>query len=66
MRYPQSRCFISDEPTTGLDPNQLIEIRNVIKMVRQNYFSLYIMQEVEAYAIVSSSSITVKSQLIKN
>jgi ABC-type multidrug transport system ATPase subunit len=31
MRYPQSRCFNLDEPTTGLDPNQLIEIRDVIK-----------------------------------
>jgi ABC-type multidrug transport system ATPase subunit len=31
------RCYtiprlILDEPTTGLDPNQLTEIRNVIKM----------------------------------
>jgi ABC-2 type transport system ATP-binding protein len=25
--------LILDEPTTGLDPNQLIEIRNVIKML---------------------------------
>jgi ABC-type multidrug transport system ATPase subunit len=34
--------LILDEPTTGLDPNQLIEIRDVIKMqVGQNYFSLY-------------------------
>ena len=25
--------YILDEPTTGLDPNQLIEIRNLIKEV---------------------------------
>jgi ABC-2 type transport system ATP-binding protein len=50
MRYPQSRCFNLDEPTTGLDPNQLIEIRNVIKMQEETklFFSTHIMQEVEA------------------
>jgi ABC-type multidrug transport system ATPase subunit len=42
MRYPQSRCFNLDEPTTGLDPNQLIEIRDVIKMQgKTKLFFLY-------------------------
>jgi ABC-2 type transport system ATP-binding protein len=27
----QSDVLILDEPTTGLDPNQLMEIRNLIK-----------------------------------
>jgi ABC-2 type transport system ATP-binding protein len=43
--------LILDEPTTGLDPNQLIDIRNLIKKVGQNkivLFSTHIMQEVEA------------------
>ncbi|MFV5687022.1 gliding motility-associated ABC transporter ATP-binding subunit GldA [Flavobacterium sp. ZT3R25] len=43
--------LILDEPTTGLDPNQLIEIRNVIKNVGQDktvFLSTHIMQEVEA------------------
>ena len=43
--------LILDEPTTGLDPNQLIEIRNLIKEVGKNktvLFSTHIMQEVEA------------------
>jgi ABC-2 type transport system ATP-binding protein len=39
--------LILDEPTTGLDPNQLIEIRDVIKMqVRTKlFFSTHIMQK---------------------
>lgn len=43
--------LILDEPTTGLDPNQLVEIRNLIKQIGQNktvVFSTHIMQEVEA------------------
>jgi ABC-2 type transport system ATP-binding protein len=43
--------LILDEPTTGLDPNQLIEIRNVIKNVGKDktvFLSTHIMQEVEA------------------
>ena len=43
--------LILDEPTTGLDPNQLLEIRNVIKNVGKNktvFLSTHIMQEVEA------------------
>jgi ABC-2 type transport system ATP-binding protein len=43
--------LILDEPTTGLDPNQIIEIREVIKKQGQNktvLFSSHILQEVEA------------------
>ena len=43
--------LILDEPTTGLDPNQLIEIRNLIKSVGKTktvFLSTHIMQEVEA------------------
>lgn len=43
--------LILDEPTTGLDPNQLVEIRQVIKNAGRNktvFLSTHIMQEVEA------------------
>lgn len=43
--------LILDEPTTGLDPNQLAEIRQVIKTIGQDktvLFSTHILQEVEA------------------
>jgi ABC-2 type transport system ATP-binding protein len=43
--------LILDEPTTGLDPNQIIEIREVIRKLGQNktvLFSSHILQEVEA------------------
>jgi ABC-2 type transport system ATP-binding protein len=43
--------LILDEPTTGLDPNQLIEIRSLIKNVGKEktvLLSTHIMQEVEA------------------
>lgn len=43
--------LILDEATTGLDPNQIIEIRNLIKEAGKNktvLFSTHIMQEVEA------------------
>ncbi|MCT4664131.1 MAG: gliding motility-associated ABC transporter ATP-binding subunit GldA [Flavobacteriales bacterium] len=42
---------ILDEPTTGLDPNQLVEIRELIKEVGKEktvLLSTHIMQEVEA------------------
>jgi ABC-2 type transport system ATP-binding protein len=44
------RVLILDEPTTGLDPNQLIEIRQLIKDLGRDrlvIFSTHIMQEVE-------------------
>jgi len=43
--------LILDEPTTGLDPNQLIEIRDLIKTIGKTktvFLSTHIMQEVEA------------------
>ncbi len=43
--------LILDEPTGGLDPNQIIEIREVIKKLGENktvLFSSHILQEVEA------------------
>ena len=43
--------LILDEPTTGLDPNQIIEIRNLIKEAGKEktvMLSTHIMQEVEA------------------
>lgn len=43
--------LILDEPTTGLDPNQIIEIRTLIKELGKDktvLFSTHIMQEVEA------------------
>ncbi len=43
--------LILDEPTTGLDPNQILEIRSVIKNLGKEktvIFSTHIMQEVQA------------------
>ncbi|ANW94991.1 gliding motility-associated ABC transporter ATP-binding subunit GldA [Wenyingzhuangia fucanilytica] len=43
--------LILDEPTTGLDPNQILEIRALIKEIGKEktvLFSTHIMQEVEA------------------
>ncbi len=45
------KVLILDEPTTGLDPNQIVEIRNLIRSVGRNktvLFSSHIMQEVQA------------------
>jgi ABC-2 type transport system ATP-binding protein len=45
------KVLILDEPTTGLDPNQLVEIRELIKKIGQTktvLLSTHIMQEVEA------------------
>jgi ABC-2 type transport system ATP-binding protein len=43
--------LVLDEPTTGLDPNQIIEIRNLIKKLGEEktvIFSTHILQEVQA------------------
>jgi len=59
--------LILDEPTTGLDPNQIIEIREVIKQLGQNktiLFSSHILQEVEA--ICDRVVIINKGKLVAN
>lgn len=46
----EPEVLILDEPTTGLDPNQVVEIRQLIREVAKNktvIFSSHIMQEVE-------------------
>ena len=48
---PNPRVLILDEPTTGLDPNQLEEIRNLIRELgkdRTVLLSTHIMQEIKA------------------
>jgi len=45
------KVLILDEPTTGLDPNQLTEIRGVLRNIGKEktvIFSTHILQEVEA------------------
>jgi len=45
------KILILDEPTTGLDPNQIVEIRQLIKELGKNktvLFSSHILQEVES------------------
>lgn len=47
------KVLILDEPTTGLDPNQLVEIRNIIKELGKHktvLLSSHIMQEIQAVA----------------
>ncbi len=59
------KVLILDEPTTGLDPNQLEEIRSLIRNISQEktvLFSTHIMQEVEA--ICSRVVIINKGKLI--
>ncbi len=45
------QVLVLDEPTTGLDPNQILEIRKLIKEISTSktvIFSTHIMQEVQA------------------
>jgi ABC-2 type transport system ATP-binding protein len=61
------KVLILDEPTTGLDPNQLAEIRNLIKTVGKEktvMLSTHIMQEVEA--ICDRVMIINKGELVAN
>jgi len=64
--------LILDEPTTGLDPNQLVEIRNLIKEVGKDktvLLSTHIMQEVDKMcnrAIIINKGKIVEDQLISN
>lgn len=64
--------LILDEPTTGLDPNQLVEIRNVIRNVGKDktvFLSTHIMQEVEAICdrviIINNGKIVTDKKLDK-
>lgn len=64
--------LILDEPTTGLDPNQLVEIRNVIKNAGKDktvFLSTHIMQEVEAICdriiIINNGKIVTDKKLDK-
>lgn len=64
------KVIILDEPTTGLDPNQLVEIRKLIKDISQNktlILSTHIMQEVEMLCdqvvIINKGKIVAADQL---
>lgn len=61
------KVLILDEPTTGLDPNQILEIRNLIAEVGREktiLLSTHIMQEVEA--ICNKVIIINKGQIVAN
>jgi ABC-2 type transport system ATP-binding protein len=64
--------LILDEPTTGLDPNQLVEIRNLIREVGKTktvILSIHIMQEVEAICdrvIIINKGNLVADDLLEN
>ena len=64
--------LILDEPTTGLDPNQLVEIRDLIKEVGKEktvLLSTHIMQEVDKIcnrAIIIKRGKIMDDQLISN
>lgn len=66
------QVLILDEPTTGLDPNQLEEIRDVIRQAGKSkvvLLSTHIMQEVEAMcsrAIIINHGTLVSDDLIAN
>ncbi len=68
--FHDPQVLILDEPTTGLDPNQLVEIRQLIQEVAVNktvILSTHIMQEVEAICqdvvIINKGKILVASPL---
>jgi ABC-2 type transport system ATP-binding protein len=66
------QVLILDEPTTGLDPNQIVEIRQLIKSISVNktvLFSTHIMQEVQALcdrAIIINKGEVVADDTINN
>jgi ABC-2 type transport system ATP-binding protein len=64
--------LILDEPTTGLDPNQITEIRNLITSIGKEktiFLSTHIMQEVEAMCdrviIINKGEIVADTTLAK-
>jgi ABC-2 type transport system ATP-binding protein len=69
---PDPKVLILDEPTTGLDPNQIAEIREVIKKISTQktvLLSTHIMQEVEALCekvvIINKGSIVADDTLAR-
>ena len=61
------KVLILDEPISGLDPNQLIEIRNLIKSLSKEriiIFSSHILQEIES--ICDKVIILDKGKIIKD
>ena len=63
--------LVLDEPTTGLDPNQILEIRELIRNLGKNktvLFSTHILQEVEAICdrviIINKGRIVANSTLV--
>ena len=63
--------LILDEPTTGLDPNQLVEIRELIKNIGKDktvFLSTHIMQEVDAICdeVIIISKGHLKDHFLKN
>jgi ABC-2 type transport system ATP-binding protein len=68
---PDPKVLILDEPTTGLDPNQLEEIRTLIKGVGQDktvMLSTHILQEVKALCnrviIINKGEIAADTKLV--
>ncbi|NCC70226.1 ATP-binding cassette domain-containing protein [bacterium] len=64
------KILILDEPTTGLDPNQILEIRELIKKISKDktiMISTHIMQEVEAICdrviIINNGEIVLSSNI---
>ena len=65
--FHDPEVLILDEPTTGLDPNQILEIRKLIKEVSSRktvLFSSHIMQEVQA--LCSKVIIINKGKIVAN
>lgn len=66
------QVLILDEPTTGLDPNQIVEIRELIKNIGKEktvMLSTHIMQEVEAIctrAIIINRGQIVADESVEN
>ena len=64
--------LILDEPTTGLDPNQIVEIRNLIRELGESktvILSTHIMQEVKAIchrAVIISRGKLVADERVEN
>ncbi len=64
--------LILDEPTTGLDPNQIVEIRNLLKEVGKDktvILSTHIMQEVQAlcdHVVIINKGVIVADETVES